>query len=250
MPVLAACGHAGSQRRPGNCTVFGRGKLMRITGSVVAACALMAVACNRGESTADAHQQANTLQTERPAGEPRRDNAAHPTMHITGCVEPGVIAGTFMLTQVDLAGTDAGAGSTIPGGSRGTSGQADDRAMAGERADAHTAAAATYTLRSLERGTDLRKFVRSARRGHRPTHGRSGPDRPRHARHERPRIESGCRSGQDAQRSPGWHGCGGRHGCRREHPAIGCRFDSDGRGHVHACRPRALISGWGLEPEM
>jgi hypothetical protein len=132
---------------------------MRITGSVVAACALIAVACNRAEPSADAHQQPNTPKTERPAGEPRRDNSTHPTMHITGCIEPGVIAGTFMLTQVDVAGTDAGAGSTIPGGSPGTSGQADDRAMAGERADAHTAPAVTYTVRSLERGTDLRKYV-------------------------------------------------------------------------------------------
>ena len=136
---------------------------MRITASVVAACALLAVACNRGESRADAHDQANTPPAERPASEPRRDNAAHPTMHVTGCIEPGVIAGTFMLTQVDVGGTEAstegGAGSTSPGASPATNGQADDRAMPGERADAHAAAAPTYTVRSLERGTDLRKYV-------------------------------------------------------------------------------------------
>src|SRR5215213_3329113 len=72
---------------------------MRTTASVVAACALLAVACNRGEGTADAHDQANTPPAERPASEPRHDNAAHPTMRVTGCIEPGVIAGTFMLTQ-------------------------------------------------------------------------------------------------------------------------------------------------------
>src|SRR4051812_21509787 len=132
---------------------------MRMTASVVAACALMAGACHRGEATADLHQQANTRPTERPAAEPRRDNAARPTMHITGCIEPGVIAGTFMLTQVEGAGTDADAGSTVPGGSPGASGQAHDPANTGERADAHTAAAATYTIRSLERGTDLDKYA-------------------------------------------------------------------------------------------
>src|SRR5215218_4136086 len=115
---------------------------MRITASVVAACALLAVSCNRGESRADAHDQANTPPAERPASEPRRDNAAHPTMHVTGCIEPGVIAGTFMLTQVDVGGTEAsteaGAGTTSLG-SPATSGHADDRAMPAERADAHTA---------------------------------------------------------------------------------------------------------------
>ena len=130
---------------------------MRTTASVAAACALLAVACNRGEGT-DARPQANTPAAERPAGEPRGDNAAHPTMHLTGCIEPGVIAGSFMLTQVDVIGTDAGAGSTSSNGSPGTSGRTDDRAMAGGRADAH-AAAPTYTVRSLERGTDLRKYV-------------------------------------------------------------------------------------------
>ena len=155
---------------------------MRITASMVAACAVLAVACHCGEATAGAQQTADTPATERPANEPRRDNAAHPTMHMTGCIEPGVIAGTFMLTQVDVAGTDAGAGS----GSPGTSGQADEHALAGERADAHTAAAATYTVRSLERGTDLRKYARQARRHHWATHGRSRPDRPWHARHDRP----------------------------------------------------------------
>ena len=63
-----------------------------------------------------------------------------------------------MLTQVDVAGTD-GAASTIPGGSPGTSGQADDRALAGNRTDADIATTPTYTLRSLERGTDLGKYI-------------------------------------------------------------------------------------------
>jgi hypothetical protein len=127
--------------------------------SLIAMCALTTVACNRGERTADAHTQASASQAERPANPPRDDNAAHPTMHVTGCIERGTIAGSFVLTQVDVAGTDAGAGSTIPGGSRGTSGQADDRAMAGERADAHAVPARTYTLRSLERGSDLGQYV-------------------------------------------------------------------------------------------
>jgi hypothetical protein len=79
-------------------------------------------------------------------------------MHLTGCIERGVIPGSFMLTQVDVAGTD-GAASTIPGGSPGTSGQADDRALAGNRTDADITTTPTYTLRSLERGTDLGKYI-------------------------------------------------------------------------------------------
>jgi hypothetical protein len=79
-------------------------------------------------------------------------------MHLTGCIERGVIPGSFMLTQVDVAGTD-GAASTIPGGSPGTSGQADDRVLAGNRTDADIATTPTYTLRSLERGTDLGKYI-------------------------------------------------------------------------------------------
>jgi len=44
-----------------------------------------------------------------PAQE-RSDNAAHPTTHLTGCVERGVIPGSFMLTQVHIADTGAGSG--------------------------------------------------------------------------------------------------------------------------------------------
>jgi hypothetical protein len=127
--------------------------------SVLGACAVAAVASGPASQTADAHQQTAAPAPERPAKEPRNDNAAHPTMHVTGCIERGVIPGSFMLTQVDVAGTDAAAGTTTPGGSPGTSGQADDRAMAGERVDAHAAPAQTYTLRSLERGTDLDKYI-------------------------------------------------------------------------------------------
>jgi hypothetical protein len=106
--------------------------------SLMATCALTVVACGAGERIADAHTQASAPQAGRSAHEPRNDNAAHPAMNVTGCIERGVIPGSFMLTHVTVAGTDAGAG---------------------KRADAHTAPAQTYTLRSLERGTDLGSFV-------------------------------------------------------------------------------------------
>src|SRR4051794_10822255 len=100
--VGACMGHV-SHREARELHEVGRKEMpMRTTASVVAACALLAGGCNRVEKTADARQQANTPSAERPAGEPRRDNAAHPTLHVTGCIEPGVIAGTFMLTQVDV----------------------------------------------------------------------------------------------------------------------------------------------------
>jgi hypothetical protein len=97
--------------------------------------------------------------TSRPAQERGGDNAAHPTMHLTGCVERGVIPGSFMLTQVRVAGTDGVAGGTETGRPPGTSGTSDGRSMAGERPDAHAVPADRYTLRSLERGTDLGEFV-------------------------------------------------------------------------------------------
>ena len=93
-----------------------------------------------------------------PAQE-RSDNAAHPTMHLTGCVERGVIPGTFMLTQVHMADTGAAAEGTEPGRPPGTSGATSGRPMTAERPDAHAAPADRYTLRSLERGSDLGKFV-------------------------------------------------------------------------------------------
>jgi hypothetical protein len=127
--------------------------------SLAAMCALIVVASNGGERTADARTEPSAPQAERPTNPPRDDNAAHPTMHITGCIERGVIAGSFVLTQVEVAGTKAGAGSTVPGESPGTRGHADDRAMAGERADAHAVPARTYTLRSLERGSDLGQYI-------------------------------------------------------------------------------------------
>jgi hypothetical protein len=125
---------------------------------VILACALSAVGCGRGEGQADAHHQASAAQAGRDAHGERAADTAHPTMRVTGCIERGVIPGSFMLTQVDVAGTD-GAASTIPGGSPGTSGQADDRALAGNRTDADIATTPTYTLRSLERGTDLGKYI-------------------------------------------------------------------------------------------
>jgi hypothetical protein len=126
--------------------------------AIVAACALSAVACERGEADAGARPQAHASQAERPTDAAPRADAAHPTMHLTGCIERGVIPGSFMLTQVDVAGTDRAA-STIPGGSPGTSGQADDRKLAGNRTDADITTTPTYTLRSLERGTDLGKYI-------------------------------------------------------------------------------------------
>ena len=125
--------------------------------TLVAACALT-VACDRS-GTADMGEQANAAGAARPADGVPPGNAAHPTMRLTGCIERGVIPGSFMLTQVDVAGTDGTAATTIPGGSPGTSGQADDRALAGNRTDTDMATAQTYTLRSLEHGTDLGQFL-------------------------------------------------------------------------------------------
>jgi hypothetical protein len=133
-------------------------KKRRCLTAFVAICALSAVACDRGEADAGARPQANASQAERPTDAAPRADAARPTMHLTGCIERGVIPGSFMLTRVDVAGTD-GAASTIPGGSPGTSGQADDRALAGNRTDADITTTPTYTLRSLERGTDLGKYI-------------------------------------------------------------------------------------------
>lgn len=127
--------------------------------SILAACVLTTVAWDRGEATANAHEQSNPPQAGRPAGAAPTADAAHQTLHLIGCIERGVIPGSFMLTQVDVAGTDGAAASTIPGGSPGTSGQADDRAMAGNRTDADISTTQTYTLRSLERGTDLGKYI-------------------------------------------------------------------------------------------
>jgi hypothetical protein len=112
-------------------------------------------ACSGGDAVAAGQDKAKSL----PAQEPGGDNAAHPTLHLTGCVERGVIPGSFMLTQVNIAGTDAPARGTGPGRPPGTSGTSNDRPMAGERPDAHAVPADRYTLRSLERGTDLGEFV-------------------------------------------------------------------------------------------
>jgi hypothetical protein len=133
-------------------------KKRRCLIAIVAICALSAVACDRGEADAGARPQANASRAERPTDTAPMSDGARPTMHLTGCIERGVIPGSFMLTQVDVAGTD-GAASTIPGGSPGTSGQADDRALAGNRTDADITTTPTYTLRSLERGTDLGKYI-------------------------------------------------------------------------------------------
>jgi hypothetical protein len=127
-------------------------------GSLMVASMLIAAAacaCSGRDGGAGGQDDA----TSRPAQEQRDENAAHPTMHLTGCVERGVIPGSFMLTQVRTAATDAGTGNPVPGGSPGTSGQSDDRATAGGRSDAHAVPADRYTLRSLARGTDLGKFV-------------------------------------------------------------------------------------------
>ena len=97
-------------------------------------------------------------QASRPAQE-RGNNSAHPAVHLTGCVERGVIPGSFMLTQVRLVGTDAAAGGTEPARPPGTSGTSNGRATTGGRPDAHAVLADRYTLRSLERGTDLGELV-------------------------------------------------------------------------------------------
>jgi hypothetical protein len=93
----------------------------------------------------------------RPAQEPVGNDAAHPTLQLTGCVERGVIPGSFMLTQVRMA--DTAAQGTEPGRPPGTSGTSNDRPMTGERPDGHAVPADRCTLRSLERGTDLGEFV-------------------------------------------------------------------------------------------
>jgi hypothetical protein len=48
-----------------------------------------------------------------PAQKRCGNNAAHPASHLTGCVERGDIPGSFMLTQVRVAGTDTVAGAPI-----------------------------------------------------------------------------------------------------------------------------------------
>src|SRR5829696_6330921 len=94
-----------------------RGGIRALVGACAAACALSAAACDRGDADADRHQQAAASQTAPPADAAPPPDAAHPTMRLTGCIERGVIPGSFMLTQVDVPGSDGTGASTIPGGS-------------------------------------------------------------------------------------------------------------------------------------
>ena len=125
---------------------------------LVAVCAVSAAACGRGETVARVPGSAGSAQAQREVKQPRSDNPAHPTMQVTGCIERGVIGGSFVLTQVDGSGSGAPVGTgpnEVPEAEqicRNAPGVAGN-------GDAHNTPAATYTLRSLDRGSDLGKFV-------------------------------------------------------------------------------------------
>ena len=87
--------------------------------------------------------------------QPRGDNPAHPTMQVTGCVERGVIAGSFVLTQVDGSGSGDPVGTgpnKVPEPNLQTPQGWPATAM-------RTTRQPRPTLRSLNRGSDLGKFV-------------------------------------------------------------------------------------------
>jgi hypothetical protein len=146
------------QRRPAD--VFAREFPMDLTrplrkATLVSTTSLALVwACSGRVAAAGGQDEAS-----RPAQEGGRSNSAHPTMHLTGCVERGVIPGSFMLTQVRIMGTDAAARATESVRPPGTSGTSNGRTTTGGGPDAHDVPADRYTLRSLERGTDLGEFV-------------------------------------------------------------------------------------------